>query len=64
MKINDKLIATRFPEELVEKLDEVAKYEDRTRSQVLRKIVKRYVKTVRTGKTTNEFYDIDPFVVV
>jgi predicted DNA-binding protein len=64
MKINDKLIATRFPEELIEKLDEVAKQEDRTRSQVLRKIVKRYVNTMRSGKSMDEFYSIDPFAVV
>ena len=63
MERNDKLIATRFPLELVEELDCVAKYEDLTRSQVLRKITRRYVSSVRKGKSVEEFYGIDGFVV-
>ena len=63
MKINDKLIATRFPEELIEKLDEVAKHEDRTRSQVLRKITRRYVNTYIPRKKQNDFFD-DDFAII
>ncbi len=61
MKINDKLIATRFPEELVEQLDEVARHEDRTRSQVLRKITRRYVKTYIPKN--NDFFG-DDFAII
>jgi metal-responsive CopG/Arc/MetJ family transcriptional regulator len=63
MKINDKLIATRFPEELVEQLDEVAKQEDRTRSQVLRKIARRYVNTYIPKKKHNDFFG-DDFAII
>lgn len=63
MERNDKLIATRFPMELVEELDAVARYEDRTRSQVLRKITRRYVNSLKNGKSVEEFYGIDGFVV-
>lgn len=45
MERNNKLIATRFPVELIKQLDEVAKKEDRTRSQVLRTITKKYIKS-------------------
>ena len=48
--------------ELVDELDAVAKYEDRTRSQVLRKITRKYVDTVRSGKGEEELYGIDPLV--
>jgi predicted DNA-binding protein len=61
---NDKLIATRFPEELVKRLDEVAKHEDRTSSQVLRKITRRYVNTHRPEKKGNDFFGMDEFAVI
>ena len=63
MEVNNKLIASRFPIELVEELDAVAKFEDKTRSQLLRKITRKYISTVKKGKTTEEFYGIDPFFV-
>jgi metal-responsive CopG/Arc/MetJ family transcriptional regulator len=56
MERNDKLIATRFPNDLVAELDAVAKYEDRTRSQILRKIARRYVNTFRPVKQENDFF--------
>ena len=61
---NDKLIATRFPEDLVTQLDEVAKYEDRTRSQILRKITRRYLKTYKPKDKENDFFGIDEFAVI
>ena len=56
---NDKLIATRFPEHLIEKLDEVARYEDRTRSQLMRKVCKHYVETFNPAR--QEDYSGTPF---
>jgi metal-responsive CopG/Arc/MetJ family transcriptional regulator len=63
MQRNDRLIATRFPEDLINRLDEVAKQEDRTRSQVLRKIARRYVATFRPLNKENDFMNVDPFAV-
>jgi metal-responsive CopG/Arc/MetJ family transcriptional regulator len=59
---NDKLIATRFPEKLVEQLDEVARHEDRSRSQILRKICRNYVSSFNPARQ-NDFAGT-PFGVV
>ena len=64
MQVNDKLIATRFPEDLVQKLDEVAREEDRTRSQILRKITRRYLKTYKPKNKENDFFGMDEFAVI
>jgi hypothetical protein len=52
------LIVTRIPVALIEEFDAVSKYEDRTKSQALRKIVRKCVNTVRSGQP-NEFLGLE-----
>ena len=59
---NERLIALRIPEFIVDSLDQIARYEDLNRSSLIRKMSKLYIDAFkkREGyyKNQEELYDV------
>ena len=56
---NERLIAMRFPNILVKKIDEISRIEEMNRSSLLRKLAKIYIKDFEKKEMENDEISVE-----
>lgn len=51
---NERLIAMRFPDKLVKRIDEISRIKDMSRSSLIRKLARNYIKDFEVNENEVE----------